>query len=220
LDCPVRRGLSERLKAARPVRDPMLSESAGEAREGGRCAAAMAGTYRATCGTDCGETDKCRGQGRRSAACYAGSSRLGKNSTSEIPATALVREILALTSTRLADGSVKPLKSRAGKGDGTWFWVIDQPSVAYASMRSLQSGSPKQNWRQLPLTKTAAHFVAQSCRADLPRQIRRRAVLVQARSSKKKKNRSLPLDRCYPFTAGEAQHARNPQSSFIDDACD
>jgi ketosteroid isomerase-like protein len=42
---------------------------------------------------------------------------------------AIVRGDLALTSTRLADGSVTSEVARQ-QGDGTWLWVIDKYSVA------------------------------------------------------------------------------------------
>jgi ketosteroid isomerase-like protein len=42
---------------------------------------------------------------------------------------AIVSGDLALTSTRLPDGSVTAEIARR-QGDGTWLWVVDQPSIA------------------------------------------------------------------------------------------
>ncbi|TIT22720.1 MAG: hypothetical protein E5W70_11260 [Mesorhizobium sp.] len=42
---------------------------------------------------------------------------------------AIINGDLALTSTRLADGTVTAEIARR-QGDGNWLWVIDQPSIA------------------------------------------------------------------------------------------
>ncbi|MER8801439.1 hypothetical protein NKJ81_12670 [Mesorhizobium sp. M0018] len=42
---------------------------------------------------------------------------------------AIINRDLALTSTRLADGTVTAEIARR-QGDGNWLWVIDQPSIA------------------------------------------------------------------------------------------
>jgi ketosteroid isomerase-like protein len=60
---------------------------------------------------------------------YADLLAAGRTSDLGAQRLAMVRENLALTSTRLPDGIVTAEAARK-QIDGTWLWVIDQPSIS------------------------------------------------------------------------------------------
>jgi ketosteroid isomerase-like protein len=111
-----------------PVRDPQDLARALVRRERAGDVDGMAALYEPHAVLDCGDGQLAVGREaiRRF---YAGLVATGKKFDLGDQRAAIVSGDLALTSTRLPDGSVTAEIARR-KGDGTWLWVIDQPSVA------------------------------------------------------------------------------------------
>ena len=88
----------------------------------------MAALYEAHAVLDCGDGRLTRGR-EAIRALYAGLVATGRKFDFGDQRPAIVSGDLALTSTRLPDGSVTAEIARR-QGDGTWLWVIDRFSVA------------------------------------------------------------------------------------------
>jgi len=110
-----------------PARDPQALERLLVSRERAADIDGMAALYESHAVLDC-----CDGQlvvGREAIrAFYAGLVARGQKFDFGEQRAAIISGDLALTSTRLPDGSVTTEIARR-QGDGTWLWVIDRFSV-------------------------------------------------------------------------------------------
>jgi ketosteroid isomerase-like protein len=111
-----------------PARDPQDLERLLVSRERAGDVDGMAALYEPHAVLDCGEGQLALGR-EAIRAFYAGLVATGRKFDFGDQRAAIISGDLALTSTRLPDGSVTAEIARR-QGDGTWLWVIDQFSIA------------------------------------------------------------------------------------------
>ena len=111
-----------------PARDPQDLERLLVSRERAGDVDGMAALYETHAVLDCGGGRLTPGR-EAIRAFYAGLVAMGRKFDFGHQRPAIISGDLALTSTRLPDGSVTAEIARR-QGDGTWLWVIDQFSIA------------------------------------------------------------------------------------------
>jgi ketosteroid isomerase-like protein len=111
-----------------PARDPQDLEQLLVSRERAGDLDGMAALYEPDAVLDCGDGRLTLGR-EAIRAFYAGLLAKGRKFDFGDHRPAIISGDLALTSTRLPDGSVTAEIARR-QGDGTWLWVIDQFSMA------------------------------------------------------------------------------------------
>ena len=111
-----------------PARDPQDLERLLVSRERAGDVDGMAALYEPHAVLDCGDGRLTLGR-EAIRAFYAGLVALGRKFDFGDQRPAVISGDLALTSTRLPDGSVTAEIARR-QSDGTWLWVIDQFSIA------------------------------------------------------------------------------------------
>ena len=111
-----------------PARDPQDLERLLVSRERAGDVDGMAALYEPHAVLDCGDGRLTRGR-EAIRAFYAGLEAVGRKFDFGDQRPAIISGDLALTSTRLPDGSVTAEVARR-QGDGSWLWVIDQFSIA------------------------------------------------------------------------------------------
>jgi len=111
-----------------PARDPQDLERLLVSRERAGDVDGMAALYEPHAVLDCGEGRLIVGRGAIRAF-YANLVALGRKFDFGDQRPAIISGELALTSTRLPDGSATAEVARR-QGDGTWLWAIDQFSIA------------------------------------------------------------------------------------------
>jgi hypothetical protein len=111
-----------------PARDPQDLERLLVSRERAGDVDGMAALYEPHAVLDCGGGRLTLGR-EAIQAFYAGLVATGRKFDFGDQRPAIISGDLALTSTRLPDGSVTAEIARR-QGDGTWLWVIDQFSIA------------------------------------------------------------------------------------------
>jgi len=111
-----------------PPRDPQDLERLLVSRERAGDVEGMAALYEPHAVLDCGGGRLTLGR-EAIRAFYAGMVAMGRKFDFGEQRPAIISGDLALTSTRLPDGSVTAEVARR-QGDGTWLWVIDQFSIA------------------------------------------------------------------------------------------
>ena len=111
-----------------PARDPQDLERLLVSRERAGDVDGMAALYEPHAVLDCGDGRLTIGR-EAIRAFYAGLVAMGRKFDFGDQRPAIISGDLALTSTRLPDGSVTAEIARR-QGDGTWLWVIDQFSIA------------------------------------------------------------------------------------------
>ena len=111
-----------------PARDPQGLERLLVSRERAGDVDGMAALYEPHAVLDCGGGRLTVGT-EAIRAFYAGLVAMGRTFDFGDQRSAIISADLALTSTRLPDGSVTAEIARQ-QGDGTWLWVIDQFSIA------------------------------------------------------------------------------------------
>jgi hypothetical protein len=112
-----------------PARDPQDLERLLVSREIAGDVDGMAALYEPHAVLDCGEGRLILGR-EAIRAFYAKLVALGRKFDFGDQRPAIISGDVALTSTRVPDGSVTAEVARR-QGDGTWLWVIDQFSIAY-----------------------------------------------------------------------------------------
>jgi hypothetical protein len=110
-----------------PARDPQDLEQLLVSRERTGDVDGMAALYELHAVLDCGDGQLALGW-EAIRAFYAGQVAMGRKFDFGDQRPAIISGDLALTSTRLPDGSVTAEIARR-QGDGTWLWVIDQFSI-------------------------------------------------------------------------------------------
>ncbi len=111
-----------------PARDPQDLERLLVSRERAGDIDGMTALYESNAVLDCGDGQLVVGR-EAIRAFYAGLVAMGGKFDFGDQRPAIISGDLALTSTRLPDGSVTAEVARR-QGDGTWLWVIDQFSIA------------------------------------------------------------------------------------------
>jgi ketosteroid isomerase-like protein len=111
-----------------PARDPQDLERLLVSRERAGDVDGMAALYEPHAVLDCGDGRLILGR-EAIRAFYAGLVAMGRKFDFGDQRPAVISGDLALTSTRLPDGSVTAEVARR-QGDGTWLWGIDQFSIA------------------------------------------------------------------------------------------
>ena len=111
-----------------PARDPQDLERLLVSRERAGDVDGMAALYEPHAVLDCGDGGLTLGR-EAIRAFYTGLVAMGRKFDFGDQRPAIISGDLALTSTRLPDGSVTAEIARR-QGDGTWLWVIDQFSIA------------------------------------------------------------------------------------------
>ena len=111
-----------------PARDPQDLERLLVSRERAGDVDGMAALYEPHAVLDCGGGRLTLGR-EAIRAFYAGLVAMGRKFDFGDQRPAIISGDLALSSTRLPDGSVTAEIARR-QGDGTWLWVIDQFSIA------------------------------------------------------------------------------------------
>ena len=111
-----------------PVRDPQDLERLLVSRERAGDVEGMMALYEPHAVVDCGEARVLQGK-EAIRAYFAGVVATGRKFAFGGQRPAVISGDLALTSTRLPDGSVTAEVARR-QGDGTWLWVIDRFSIA------------------------------------------------------------------------------------------
>jgi ketosteroid isomerase-like protein len=111
-----------------PARDPQDLELLLVSRERAGDVDGMAALYEPLAVLDCGGGQLTLGR-EAIRTFYAGRVAMGQKFAFGDQRPAIISGDLALTSTRLPDGSVTAEVARR-QGDGTWLWVIDQFSIA------------------------------------------------------------------------------------------
>ena len=111
-----------------PARDPQDLERLLVSRQRAGDVDGMAALYEPHAVLDCGDGRLLRGS-EAIRAFYAGLVATGRKFDFGDQRPAMISDDLALTSTRLPDGSVTAEVARR-QADGTWLWVIDQFSIA------------------------------------------------------------------------------------------
>jgi len=109
------------------ARDPQDLERLLVSRERAGDVDGMVALYELHAVLDCGDGRLTRGR-EAIRAFYAGLVAMGRKFDCGGQRPAIISGDLALTSTRLPDGSVTAEIARR-QGDGTWLWVIDQFSI-------------------------------------------------------------------------------------------
>ena len=115
-------------KTREPARDPQDLERLLVSRERGGDVEGMAALYEPDAVLDCGGGRLMLGR-EAIRTFYAGLVAMGRKFDFGDQRPAIISGDLALTSTRLPDGSVTAEIARR-QDDGTWLWVIDQFSIA------------------------------------------------------------------------------------------
>jgi hypothetical protein len=110
-----------------PARDPQDLERLLVSRERTGDVDGMAALYEPHAVLDCGDGQLMLGR-EAIRAFYAGQVAIGRKYDFGDQRPAIIRGDLALTSTRLPDGTVTAEVARR-QSDGTWLWVIDQFSI-------------------------------------------------------------------------------------------
>jgi ketosteroid isomerase-like protein len=134
-----------------PARDPQDLERLLVSRQRAGDVDGMAALYEPHAVLDCGGGRLALG-GEAIRAFYAELVETGRKFEFGDQRPAIISGDLALTSTRLPDGSVTAEIARR-QGDGTWLWVIDQFSMVTAlegrghSMAPSCESSPANRWR-------------------------------------------------------------------------
>jgi ketosteroid isomerase-like protein len=120
--------MTDQAAAREPARDPQDLARLLIARELAGDPDGMAALYEPHAVLDCGDGQlaRCREAIRTF---YAGVAAAGQKFDLGDQCAAIVSGDLALTSTRLPNGTVTAEIARR-QADGTWLWVIDQPAVA------------------------------------------------------------------------------------------
>jgi ketosteroid isomerase-like protein len=111
-----------------PARDPQDLERLLVARQRAGDVDGMVALFEPDAIVDCGDGRLLRGR-EAMRAFYAGLVAAGRKFEFGEQRPAMINGDLALTSTRLSDGSVTAEVARR-QGDGTWLWVIDQYAIA------------------------------------------------------------------------------------------
>ena len=111
-----------------PARNPQDLERLLVSRERAGDVDGMADLYEPHAVLDCGDGRLTLGR-EAIRAFYAGLVAIGRKFDFGDQCPAIISGDLALTSTRLPDGSVTAEIARR-QGDGTWLWVIDQFSIS------------------------------------------------------------------------------------------
>jgi ketosteroid isomerase-like protein len=111
-----------------PARDPQDLERLLVTRERAGDVEGMMALYEADAVVDCGDARLLRGK-EAIRAFFAGVVATGRKYEFGEQRPALVSGDLALTSTRLSDGSVTAEVARR-QDNGTWLWVIDRFTIA------------------------------------------------------------------------------------------
>ena len=111
-----------------PARDPQDLEELLVSRERAGDVEGMVALYEPHAVLDCGDGRLMQGR-EAIQAFYAGLVAMGRKFDFGDQRPAIISGDLALTSTRLPDGSVTAEIARR-QSDGTWLWVIDQFSIA------------------------------------------------------------------------------------------
>ncbi len=111
-----------------PARNPQDLERLLVSRERAGDVDGMAALYEPQAVLDCGDGRLMQGK-EAIRAFYAGWVAMGRKFEFGVQRPAMISGDLALTSTRLPDGSVTAEIARR-QPDGTWLWVIDQFSIA------------------------------------------------------------------------------------------
>jgi uncharacterized protein (TIGR02246 family) len=111
-----------------PARDPQDLARLLVARELKGDVEGMAALYEPDAVLDCGSGQLARGR-EAIRAFYAGLVAAGRKFDLGNQRAAIVSGDLALTSTRLPNGTVTAEIARR-QADGTWLWAIDQPAIA------------------------------------------------------------------------------------------
>jgi ketosteroid isomerase-like protein len=111
-----------------PARDPQDLERLLVSRQRAGDVEGMVALFEADAVVDCGDGRLLRGR-EAMRAFYAEVVATGRKFEFGVQRPAMINGDLALTSTRLSDGSVTAEVARR-QGDGTWLWVIDQYSIA------------------------------------------------------------------------------------------
>jgi hypothetical protein len=111
-----------------PARDPQDLEQLLVSRQRAGDVDGMAALYESHAVLDCGEGQLVRGR-EAIHAFFAELVATGRKFDFGVQRPAVVGGDLALTSTRLPDGSVTAEVARR-QDDGTWLWVIDKFSIA------------------------------------------------------------------------------------------
>ncbi len=111
-----------------PARDPQDLERLLVSRERAGDVDGMAALYEPHAVLDCGDGRLTLGR-EAIRAFYGGLVAMGRKFEFGDQRPAIISGDLALTSTRLPDGSVTAEIARR-QGDGAWLWVIDQFSIA------------------------------------------------------------------------------------------
>lgn len=120
-----------------PARDPQDLERLLVARQRAGDVDGMVALFEPDAIVDCGDGRLLRGR-EAMRAYYAGLVAAGRKFALGEQQPAMINGDLALTSTRLPDGSVTAEVARRQR-DGTWLWVIDQYAIALTSTRSPSS---------------------------------------------------------------------------------
>jgi ketosteroid isomerase-like protein len=119
-----------------PARDPQDLERLLVARERAGDVEGMMALYEGDAVVDCGDAALLRGK-RAIRAFFVGVVATGRKYEFGEQRPALVSGDLALTSTRLPDGSVTAEVARR-QDDGTWLWVIDRFTIARETPESVK----------------------------------------------------------------------------------
>jgi ketosteroid isomerase-like protein len=117
-----------------PARDPQDLERLLVARQRAGDVEGMVALFEPDAIVDCGDGRLLRGRDAMREY-YAGLVAAGRKFALGEQQPAMINGDLALTSTRLPDGSVTAEVARR-QHDGTWLWVIDQYCIAAAATRS------------------------------------------------------------------------------------
>ena len=119
-----------------PARDPQNLERLLVARERAGDVEGMMALYEADAVVDCGDAALLRGKGAIRAF-FVGVVATGRKYEFGEQRPALVSGDLALTSSRLPDGSVTAEVARR-QDDGTWLWVMDRFTIARETPESVK----------------------------------------------------------------------------------
>ena len=114
--------------SCKPARDPQELEQLLVARQRAGDVEGMLALFESDAVIDCGEGRLIRGR-EAIRAFYVELVATGRKFEMGVQQPALISGDLALTSTRLPDGSVTAEVARR-QDDGTWLWVIDRYSIA------------------------------------------------------------------------------------------
>jgi ketosteroid isomerase-like protein len=127
-----------------PARDPQDLEPLLVSLERAGDVDGMAALYEPDAVLDCGDGRLIQGK-EAIRAFYAGLVPMGRKFDFGEQRSAIVSGDVALTSTRLPDGSVTAEIARR-QGDGTWLWVIDKFSIVWLTDDPIRGVNPPRNW--------------------------------------------------------------------------